>query len=191
MQHNILWKGVEYYSLENCLVSQNTSGYVIDSAIVGSYRGKLYSVEYEITTNTSWETLSIKASCRHNNKVKQYAFFREANGHWKTTDSTLSQFNGCKDIDIPVTPFTNTLPIRRLNLSVGETSDIRVIYFDLLNEKISAVDQRYTKLSKTIYHYENIPNDFEADIEVDEHGLVVFYPSLFERKAILDASYPE
>nr|WP_242674799.1 putative glycolipid-binding domain-containing protein [Niastella populi] len=71
----------------------------------------------------------------------------------------------------------------RLNLQKGETQEVQVIYFDLLQQTIKPVRQKYTCLSPTEYHYENIPNDFEADIKVDEMGLVVDYPVLFERTA--------
>ena len=51
------------------------------------------------------------------------------------------------------------------------------------------MDQVYKRISEEKYHYENIPNDFEADITVDENGLVVDYPSLFTRTEILQSSY--
>ena len=66
---------------------------------------------------------------------------------------------------------------------------IQVIYLDLLEQKITPVKQKYTRLSKTEYHYENVPNDFEAKIEVDELGFVVDYPSLFVRSSKLNTNY--
>jgi hypothetical protein len=99
------------------------------------------------------------------------------------------QFSGCTDVDIPLTPFTNTLPINRLKLAEGEEHQIKVIYLDLLEQQISPVKQKYIRLSKTEYHYENVPNDFEAKIDVDELGFVVNYPSLFVRTAQLKTDY--
>jgi hypothetical protein len=191
MQKNLLWTGIEYYSFENCLIKEQSAGFTIDSTIVGRYEEKLYRVEYKIITNTLWETLSMTVICRYNNKNLHHSFHRDASSNWWANGQPVEQFHGCIDVDIRVTPFTNTLPIRRLKLNRGESRELRVIYFDLLNDTVSPVSQRYTKVSDTVYHYENIPNDFEADIHVDEFGLVVSYPSLFERNAILDASYPE
>ncbi len=70
-----------------------------------------------------------------------------------------------------------------------QTQEIKVIYFDILEKKISAVGQKYTCISPTSYHYENVPNDFEATIEVDELGFVVDYPELFVRKAAQSSNY--
>jgi hypothetical protein len=40
--------------------------------------------------------------------------------------------------------------------------------------------QRYTRLSLTHWRYED-ESGFTADLEVDEHGLVLDYPGLFHR----------
>jgi hypothetical protein len=75
-------------------------------------------------------------------------------------------------------------------LKKGEERIIKVIYIDLLGNRISAVEQKYIRLSETDFKYENVPNDFEATIKVDEQGLVLDYPLLFERKLALKSSYP-
>ena len=93
------------------------------------------------------------------------------------------QFKNCIDVDIAVTPFTNTLPIRRLQLQPNQPQQIQVIYCDILNQVIKPVSQQYIRLSNNEYHYENIPNDFEATIKVDESGFVIDYPGLFVRTA--------
>jgi hypothetical protein len=116
---------------------------------------------------------------------------RDGSGNWWKDGARAPEFDGCSDVDIPLTPFTNTLPINRLNMAEGEQRQIRVIYIDLLEQKVTPVDQKYTRLSAGTYHYENVPNDFEATIEVDEWGLVVDYPELFIRKAELATNYPD
>ncbi len=189
MQTNILWTGREYYSLENCLVKTNDSGSEINSVIIGQYEEKIYRVEYRIKTNPAWETLLVELHARHSNRQQDYIFKGDGKGNWIVNGKHAIAFNGCIDIDIPLTPFTNTLPIERLRLSKNEERQIKVIYFDILENHIRPVTQKYVCLSKTQFHYENIPNDFEATIEVDNLGLVVDYPSLFVRTAALAASY--
>ncbi|MCE7062290.1 putative glycolipid-binding domain-containing protein [Dyadobacter sp. CY343] len=85
------------------------------------------------------------------------------------------------EVDISLTPFTNTLPINNPVLAEKETREIKVVYFDFSKQIVRPVRQRYTRLSADLYHYENVPNDFEADIRVDDDGLVVEYPGLFSR----------
>jgi uncharacterized protein len=189
MQSNLLWTGREYYSLENCLVNTTDTGSEINSVIVGKYGGELYRVEYHIKTNQHWETIFLEVKSQHSNQRKHLLFESDAKGNWMFDGKPADQFKGCTDVDIPLTPFTNTLPINRLKLTPGEERQIHVIYVDLLERQIMPVKQKYIRLSKTTYHYENIPNDFEADIEVDEQGFVVDYPSLFVRTIRLETNY--
>lgn len=189
MQTNILWTGREYYSLENCLVNTTDVGSEINSTIIGAYEGKIYWVEYKVRTNQNWETTFFEVQSRHNNHREHLIFESDGKGHWMTGGKQAGQFNGCFDVDIPLTPFTNTLPINRLKLLENQEHQIDVIYLDLLEQRITVVKQKYIRLSNTIYYYQNVPNDFEAKIEVDEQGFVVDYPSLFVRTAKLMTNY--
>lgn len=189
MQTNILWTGREYYSLENCLVNTRDAGMEITSTIIGLYEKKIYKAEYHIQTNDKGETISAIINCRHNDHIQSIKLDGDGKGNWLLDGRPAPQFDQCIDIDIPLTPFTNTLPINRLQLSEKEEQQIQVIYIDLLQQQITPVKQKYIRLSATTYHYENIPNDFEADIEVDELGLVVDYPQLFVRTAVIKSNY--
>jgi hypothetical protein len=189
MQFNTLWTGLEYYSLENCLIEVTASGVDINSVIIGKYEGRIYRVDYHIKTNPDWETQYVQITSRHSNREQYYRLTSDGSGNWIVDGRRLSQFDGCIDVDIAVTPFTNTLPINRLRLHTRETKHIRVIYFDLLEQQVKPVVQVYKRISEEKYHYENVPNDFETDITVDENGLVVDYPSLFTRAEIVQSSY--
>lgn len=96
--------------------------------------------------------------------------------------TALPELNGAIDIDISITPFTNTLPIRRLNLRSGESYEILVVYIRMPGLSITTDRQRYTCLEVgRRYRYESVDSDFAREIEVDAHGLVVTYPDLFRR----------
>lgn len=189
MQTNILWSGREYYSLENCLVKKSKDGWEISSVIIGQYEGKVYKVEYVIRTDHLWHTLFFSIKSRHSNQQQNISLISDGKGHWSSGEEILDKYEGCIDIDIPLTPLTNTLPINRLKLKNEQEKEIRVIYLDLLENKITPVKQKYSRISDSKYHYENVPNDFEADIEVDAEGLVVDYPELFVRSAALKSTY--
>lgn len=189
MQRNLLWTGREYESLENCLINMGETGAEITSTIIGRYEEKIYQVHYRIQTNPDWETVWLEIESRHSNRPQKIRLEGDGTGHWRLNGQPAAEFSGCIDVDIPLTPLTNTLPIRRLRLAQNQSAEIRVIYCDLLADSIKPVHQRYTRRSETDYHYENVPNDFEATIQVDELGLVVDYPSLFVRTAVLSTSY--
>ena len=175
--------------MENCLVEINPESTEVTSTIVGNSEGRIYKVHYRIKTNAQWQTLLLEVSSQHNDRNHLIRLEGDGKGHWTNNGHEAPELDGCIDIDIPLTPFTNTLPVRRQQLSPGESKEVLVAYCDLLAEKISPVRQMYTCISATQYQYENILNDFEAIIDVDEFGLVVNYPPPFVCTAVTRTHY--
>jgi uncharacterized protein len=90
-------------------------------------------------------------------------------------------------VDISVTPFTNTLPIRRLRLGPGGSADLEVAYVDVPGMQVEPTRQRYTCLQSGehggLYQYEDkgLFHGFTADLPVDAGGLGLDYPGLLIR----------
>jgi hypothetical protein len=88
------------------------------------------------------------------------------------------------DVDLAFTPFTNTLPIRRLGLKDGESADIVVAYLQVPELTPIPDAQRYTCLAAgKRYRFESLDTDFSREIDIDAHGLVTTYPGMFRRVA--------
>ncbi|HKH61635.1 MAG TPA: putative glycolipid-binding domain-containing protein [Flavitalea sp.] len=186
MLANLVWRSKEYPSLENCMAMITSAGSEISSVIIVVAEHKIFSIEYNLKINSHWETEQVEIKSTIGGFVKSFIFQSDGKGNWQQNGHVLEQFKGCIDVDIPLTPFTNTLPIKRLKLQRGQEQLIKVVYLDLLSNEIKPVTQKYLRLSDLEYKYENVPNDFEAVITVDESGFVVDYPTLFERIARKD-----
>ena len=184
MQHHILWQGIEYLSLEHCQVKSTADGWYATSTIVGFYHQIIYRVRYTIWINPQWETVKLEISNELNSSEELIVLECNDEEAWLLNGKVIEALKGCIDVDIPLTPFTNSLPINRLQLQPGERREIQVIYLYLLSRKLYPVRELYKRLSDTTYHYENVPNDFEAAITVDDRGFVVDYPTLFTRLAM-------
>jgi hypothetical protein len=127
--------------------------------------------------------------------VSQFLLFRDmeepdlwlgtdGNGRWgEMNGAHRPDLDGCVDIDIDCTPFTNTLPIRRLPLHVGHTADITVAYVDVETLSVEPDRQRYTRLDTHRWRFEQLATGFTQEFDVDQHGLVRDYPTLFRRVA--------
>ena len=189
MRTNILWTGKQHYSLENCLVSETKKAIGVNSVIIGTADDNIFRTEYFIKTNKNWEINFLAVNHDLNGKTRSLRLQHDINGHWKMNGKAAKRFSDCRDIDISLTPFTNTLPINRLNFTEKKEQTIDVIYLDILEWKIKRVKQSYTRLSNNIFKYENVPNNFEASIKVDKKGLVVDYPGLFSRTAIQEVDF--
>lgn len=100
---------------------------------------------------------------------------------WRVDGVQRPDLADAVDLDIVITPFTNTLPIGRLALEVGASADIVAAWVDTDALEVHPDPQRYTRLNLSTYRYESLDSDFTADIDVDEDGFVLRYPGLFER----------
>lgn len=112
---------------------------------------------------------------------RRFRLERMATGVWTLGQQELTEFTGCTDIDISATPFTNTLPLRRLGLKVGQAADIEVVWVGLPEFILRRTAQRYTRLSPFVYRYENLNSGYSNEVTLDADGLVRSYPHAFDR----------
>ena len=125
--------------------------------------------------------------------VRQFLLFRDmddpdlwlgtdGHGRWgEMNGAHRPELDGCVDLHLPCTPFTNTLPIRRLPLHVGDTADITVAHVDVETLDVQPEHHRYTRLDTHRWRFEQLSTGWQQEFDVDEHGLVRDYPTLFRR----------
>lgn len=125
--------------------------------------------------------------------VRQFLLFRDMDDPdlWLGTDGSgrwgemngahRPELDGCVDLALSCTPFTHTLPIRRLPLHVGDTADITVAAVDVETLDIQPDHQRYTRLESHRWRFEQLSTGWTQDFEVDQFGLVRDSPTRFRR----------
>jgi hypothetical protein len=139
-----------------------------------------FAAPYSVKVDRDWRTLDVEASVF--GSTDSVHLRRLSSGEWLDADNrSLPRLHGAIDVDLSITPFTNTLPIRRLGLHIGEAAEITAAYIAFPELAISSDLQRYTRLAADQYRYESLDWGFVRDITVDEHGLVILYPGLFRR----------
>src|SRR6202521_4184163 len=111
----------------------------------------------------------------------------ENSGLWCCSGQEVAEVRGCLDVDLSITPATNTLPIRRLDLGIGESESVTAAWIKFPELEVEPLSQRYTRTAENIYRYES-DTGFSAEIKFDDLGLVVTYPGGWERIAALKRS---
>jgi uncharacterized protein len=66
-----------------------------------------------------------------NGKTNSLTLKTDEKNIWFTDESLLPSMMGLFDVDLEFSPATNTLPIRRLNLKVGESVVVDVVWVRL------------------------------------------------------------
>lgn len=138
-----------------------------------------FAVWYQVECDSAWGTTRLRARLIGDSSKDIDVSCK--GGMWSGKDGPISELDGCTDVDISVTPFTNTLPIKRLQLSIGQVADIKVAYLKVPDFELVADPQRYTRIATNLYKFESVDTDFVAEIEVDQNDLVATYPGLFLR----------
>lgn len=106
----------------------------------------------------------------------------DGKGNWVDGAGTpLGQLQGCIDIDISGTPFTNTLPIRRSGLQPNVPRSFYMAWVPLDTLLPIRDGQIYTRLDAGHVRYRAADGSFEQVLIIDEDGFVIDYPTLFQR----------
>ncbi len=126
-------------------------------------------------------------------QVRQFLLFRDlddpdlwlgtdGSGRWgEVNGAHRTDLDGCTEIDLACTPFTNTLPIRRLQLDVGDAADISVATIDVETLAVVPVKHRYHHTEPRRFEHTVLETGSTTTFEVDEYGLVRDVPGLFKR----------
>ncbi len=184
MERNIMWTPWSEPGLEHLRLLQQDGEILADSIIVGMSNRMPFRLQYEMACDSNWNVkeLSLTLLSSNPNSVKIRA---DGQGRWSThAGDPVPSLEGCIDVDISATPFTNTLPIRRLELRPGQSAELLVAYVLIPEMELMTDKQRYTCLEFNahggLYKYENMESDFKAELSIDSDGLVIDYPGLFK-----------
>jgi uncharacterized protein len=141
---------------------------------------RLTLVSYTVLTDTSWRTGEVHVRLTTQDAERSLMIeFDEDVGKIRVDLKDQPDLHGCIDADLEFSPCTNTLPIRRLDLAVGESADVRAAWVRFPSLRVEPLDQTYARTGERTYRYRT--GRFEADLEVDEDGLVIDYPGIWRR----------
>lgn len=185
MQTAVRWSDWDGNGLEHCQCLATDEGLLL-AGVVAGIRGSLYGASYYVMVDALGCTREVQVAYVAGRALHVKA---DGKGNWQdlTTGKSLPELEGCLDIDIGVTPATNMLPVRRLQLEKGESRDILAAYVPLPTQLEGAflptrAEQRYTCLEpEKLYRYEGLFRKFTAELEFDENGMVLDYPETFRR----------
>jgi uncharacterized protein len=182
-----LWGAWDRPGLEHLRLRVDGAGARADSVIIAvDDDGRPFRARFAVETDPAWRVRHARIELL-GDSARALDLHVDGLGRWTDAVTGAARpLDGCLDIDVYPSPFTNTLPIRRMpELGVGAPVALAVAYVALPELTIRPTKQEYTLLERrpdgARWRFRSLDSDFTAELMVDEAGLVRDYPGIARR----------
>ncbi|VTU33445.1 putative glycolipid-binding domain-containing protein [Variovorax sp. RA8] len=177
----MFWRRLDLPGHDACRLEKHGDGWQLDGAAVfRGENGQPARLDYRVHCDKAWHAKWGRVRGWIGSLPVDFAIARAANGEWSLNDQRVPGLAHCTDLDLGFTPATNLLPLRRLNLQVGESAEAPAAWLDLDNEDLSALAQHYERRSEAEYWYQSPRFDYEGLLVTVPEGFVTHYPTLWQ-----------
>lgn len=178
---SVSWRRVDGRGRETFTLARGFRGWTLSGTVHGPKEEGLDLIQYSVKCDEAWRTRKVLVVVTAAGPPRELRLDVDRWGTWSANGSRAPELEGCKDVDLSVTPSTNTLPIRRLGLPLGSAADLLAAWVRFPHLSVQPVRQRYTRLAETRFRYENLDTRFSVTFDVDTLGLVTQYPGAWTR----------
>jgi hypothetical protein len=177
------WRWLQSAGLERFELARTDVGWLLRGTILATGDGLATEARYEVACDHDWRTQHVDVRLEAASGQRRLSLSAR-DGRWHDGERERETLRGCIDVDLGWSPSTNTLPIRRLGLAVGESSGlVTVAWVRFPALEVEPLDQEYARLSDRLYRYTSRAGAFTAELRVDEEGLVIDYEGAWQRAA--------
>ena len=168
------------HGLEQVTLTQSSADSVL---LAFDEDGTPFRLSYRLGWDHRSRLLFADLEARKGARTTTLGLRADGEGHWQDVrGERLHHLDGCIDIDIWPTPLTNSFPLWRSPMRVGERHEFRMAWVAAPDLTVEAKPQAYTRLAERLFLFESLDGSgFKAELPVDEDGLVTDYPDLFIR----------
>jgi hypothetical protein len=173
-------------ALESVTFEPHDTGWLATGSTTAIEAGSAWWVTYEIELDASFVTRRAAITSRVGADAPSSVILEASGtGRWLLDGQSASQLDGCLDVDLESSAMTNTLPIRRVPVAVGETLDAPAAYVRVRERAVERLEQRYRRREDAdrgpIFDYHAPAFAFSSRINYDQAGLVLTYPGIAVR----------
>ena len=177
---DVVWRARGWEGVERLELVEGNDAVTARSLLIASPEGELVGARYEIVCDAGWRVTHVSMESLGTGRRLDLA--HDADGGWSARGRPLPALAAAMAVDINLSPFTNTLAIRPLDLAPGAAADVDIVYISLPELDVERRRQRYTCLRRDasggLYRYE--AGTFVANVAVDAAGLVTRYEGLWD-----------
>lgn len=165
----ITWRALVWPGHESAALFADRNSWVLQGSATFAYEKQPCRLDYVIRCDEQWRSRDVHVEGWIGNRVVNI-------------DARVDAFPpDCIDADLNFSPSTNLLPIRRLNLNIGDTAAVRAAWLRFPSLQFEPLEQRYTRLAEDRYRYES--TSFRAELQVTPAGFPLDYEKVWVAEA--------
>jgi hypothetical protein len=175
------WRRTDITGHEEARVVQVDSGWKLSGALEVVESSVRATLRYEIGCDPNWRTRFALIEGTVGQPVR-FELVVGPQGQWICNEALVPALAGAIDVDLGFTPMTNTLPIRRLALEIGERAPVRSAWLRFPELRFEALEQTYLRVADHRFRYDALVDGtpFTAALDTDDYGRVLRYEGLWE-----------
>jgi len=175
-----LWRRLDRPGHESARIFSLDSRWHLTGTAVFAHEDQPCRLDYRIACDAEWRTVAAQVAGWVGDETVDLALSVGPDQQWLLNDTEFPLVAGCIDLDLNFSPSTNLLPIRRLNLEIGQEAAVRAAWLRFPSFQLEPLEQTYRRISANTYRYESAGGRFIRDLEVDEAGFVTLYPDFWQ-----------
>jgi uncharacterized protein len=181
MNNSILWRGLNQAGHEACRLYQIDHEWRLEgTAVFLSDDRRPCRLSYLIRCDSRWNTSTgIVSGWLGDDEVRIELSVDDVQ-EWQLNGLEKPAVRGCIDLDLNFSPSTNLLPIRRLDLAIGQQAEVKAAWLRFPSFELEPLAQIYSRLDETTYRYSSNGGQFVREITVNDIGFVTDYPGLWK-----------
>jgi hypothetical protein len=140
-----IWNKDQGVGLEHLLLAER----VADSVVLAfDEKQGPFRLTYRLIWDESWRLCDAELAVTTERFTRSLSLRTDGKGHWRHGDGrAIVELDGCVDVDIWPTPFTNSFPIRREPMVVGERWQFHMAWIFAPDLTVHRQPQAYTRLA--------------------------------------------
>jgi hypothetical protein len=178
------WRHVDARAgFEVLFARQDPDGLHFEGHVTAVEDREAWSVRYTLSLEPRWRTRTARVAIRSATGEHLADLEADGRGAWRVDGTPAPHLDGCLDVDLEASAFTNAFPVQRLDLATGAEAQAPAAYIRVRDARVERLEQSYRRLDDTRYAYEAPDLEFEAELVYDGKGLILDYPGIAVRVA--------
>lgn len=187
LPHAAAWRhGGDREGFEAAFFETDAGGVRLQGHTAAAEEGQVWVVRYEIRVDPNWDTVTARTWAFSSTGEREAMVDRDSSGRWRVNGSPRPDLDGCLDVDLESSACTNTLPVHRMQLGVGDQAEAPAAYVRAPDLRVERLEQRYVRVAddddlRQRYDYRAPAFNFECRLVFDDSGLILDYPEIASR----------